>query len=267
MSAGYQPDSINMLVNVGVYRERGLGEPALAALIQQDVDANAGRIKRGEHGTFSFDVDNGACGALTGLDVVRGFLTSHAIHVGMVVGSDSAPGPLHVRALPRPESGAAILLGRDEGVVGLSAVRQRTYPEYAELLEGYWEWVDGAGRFPRRPGNRLVVLERRGFVDRAAQCAAEVTTDYLDDFGVPTESVDLLVATPGQTFADELADLLGIGRERTLHVGEQLGAMHTAQPIAAIDQARRTGRWAAARTILLVAAGSGITVTTALYRH
>src|SRR5581483_6555748 len=78
-------EELDLLVNVGVYRERGLGEPALAALIQQDVAANAGRIASDRHGTFSFDIDNGGCGVLTGLDVLRGFLTSQAIRVGMVV--------------------------------------------------------------------------------------------------------------------------------------------------------------------------------------
>jgi 3-oxoacyl-[acyl-carrier-protein] synthase-3 len=36
----YDARDIDVLVNAGVYRERGLGEPALAALVQQDVHAN-----------------------------------------------------------------------------------------------------------------------------------------------------------------------------------------------------------------------------------
>jgi 3-oxoacyl-[acyl-carrier-protein] synthase-3 len=87
-------DAIDVLINVGVYREKGLGEPALAALIQEDVEANAGRVTPGRHGTFSFDIDNGACGVLTGADVIRGFLTSRAIKAGMITASDSGPDPI-----------------------------------------------------------------------------------------------------------------------------------------------------------------------------
>src|SRR4051794_26928377 len=258
-AAGFRPEALDLLVNVGVYRERGLGEPALAALIQQDVAANAGQVSAGGHGTFSFDIDNGACGLLTGLDVVRGFLTSDAIRVGMVVASDSGPDPVHAHALPRPEAGAAVLMGVDDTVDGLSRARLRTYPEYANMLEGFWAWDEGR-RLRRRGANHLVVLDRPGFAARASECAAELVADFMDETEVRPQDIDLLIATPEPEFADGVAELTGIDSARTLHIGEHLGRMHTAQPIAAIDHARRSGRWAGARTILLVSAGSGITV-------
>lgn len=264
--ADYGPESLDLLINAGVYRERGLGEPALAALIQQDVGANPARDGAHRHGTFSFDIANGACGVLTGVDVLRGFLTSHAIHVGAVVASDSGPDPRHARALPRPEAGGALLLESDDSAIGFSPVRLRTFPEYAGLAEGYWEWTTGTRR--RTHGaNRLVVLEQPGFVARATECAADVVVGFLDDMAVRPKDVDLLIATPEPGFADRLADVVGIDAGRTLHVGERLGRMHSAQPIAAIDLARRTGRWSDARTVLLVSAGAGITIATALYRH
>jgi 3-oxoacyl-[acyl-carrier-protein] synthase-3 len=255
-----------MLVNAGVYRERGLGEPALAALIQQDVGANPALVSTSRHGTFSFDIGNGVCGALTGLDVLRGFLDSQAIQLGAVVASDSGPDPRHARSLPRPEAGGAILLALDEAVEGLSPVCLRTFPEHESLLQGYWEWTSAA-RHRARGTNRLVVLERPGFAARASECAAEVVTELLQRSGVRPEQVDLVIASPAPDFADQLAELIEIEPTRVLHVGEHLGRMHSAQPIAAIDHARRTGRWDAAHTILLVSAGSGITIATALYRH
>ena len=260
---------VDLLVNAGVYRERGLGEPALAALIQEDVEANARDLDGQGHGTFSFDIDNGGCGVLTAVDVVSGFLSSGAIGLGLVVASDSGPSPLHARAVPYPEAGGALLLGRDDDVAGFSAVTLQTYPEYADLLEGYWEWHDG--RRPHRAnhgsgGNRLVVVERPGFARSAVTCATETTRTALDSQALRPSDVDLLIATPEPGFADPLADGLGIPRERVLHLGEQLGAMHTAQPVFAIDAARRSGRWDASRTILMVSAGSGITVGCAVYR-
>ncbi len=268
-AAGRGPAELDMLVNAGVYRERGLGEPALAALIQEDVRANPGDLATGEHGTFSFDIDNGACGVLTAADLLRGFLTSGAIRLGMVVTSDSGPGPAHARWFPQPEAGGALVLGTDDAVEGFVALRFSTFPEYAGLYEGYWEWREHRRRRGRRrPGrNRLVVVERPGFRARATDCAYESVGKFLADLGVATADIDLLVATPEPGFADPLAGRLGIGHGRTLHLGEQLGRLHTAQPVAAVDLARRTGRWDDARTILMVSAGSGITVASALYRH
>ena len=74
--AGWSPNDLDLLVNVGLYRDRDLGEPALAALIQQDIGANPEDPYPGAHGTFSFDLANGVCGPLTALKVVDGFLHS-----------------------------------------------------------------------------------------------------------------------------------------------------------------------------------------------
>ena len=63
--AGLVAGDIDLLLNAGLYHDRNLGEPALAALIQEDIGANPEDPHAGGHGTFSFDVANGACGVLT----------------------------------------------------------------------------------------------------------------------------------------------------------------------------------------------------------
>lgn len=267
--AGVDADDVDLLVNSGVYRERGLGEPALAALVQEDVDANVGHPDRHAHGTFSFDVDNGACGVLTAVHISRGLLLSGAIRRALVVTSDSGPGPLHARWMPYDEGGGALLLERDDQVEGFSAVRFATFPEYAGLLQGYWTWERRVSHRPGGPAgrNRLVVEERPGYRDRAAECAVETVGKMLADGGVTGSDIDLVVATPEAGFGDTVAAGIGIPVARVLHLGEQTNRLHTAQPVAAIAAAMRTGRWQDARTILFVSAGAGITITAAVYRH
>ena len=68
-----------MLINAGIYRDRNMAEPALAALIQADIGAHPEDPHPDSHGTFSFDVANGVCGVLTALQIADGFLRSHAI--------------------------------------------------------------------------------------------------------------------------------------------------------------------------------------------
>ena len=41
--AGKEPGDVDMLINAGIYREDSMGEPALAALIQEDIGANLGQ--------------------------------------------------------------------------------------------------------------------------------------------------------------------------------------------------------------------------------
>ena len=267
--AGADPDDVDLLVNAGVYRERGLGEPALAALIQEDVEANVGHPDRHAHGTFSFDIANGVCGVLTAVHVIRGLLLSGAIRRALVVTSDSGPGPVHAHWLPYDEGGGALLLERDDEAEGFSNIRFATFPEYADLMQGYWTWQSRPAHRPGAPSgrNRLVVEERSGFRDRAVECAVDTVGKMLADAGATADQIDLLVATPEAGFGDAVAAGLGIGASRVMHLGEQTNRLHTAQPVAAVAAAMRSGQWAEARTILFVSAGAGITIATALYRH
>ena len=85
-------DVVDLLVNAGIYRDKNLAEPALAALIQEDIGANPEDPHGDRHGTFSFDISNGTCGILTGLQIVDGFLRSHTIRCALITASDADPG-------------------------------------------------------------------------------------------------------------------------------------------------------------------------------
>jgi 3-oxoacyl-[acyl-carrier-protein] synthase III len=80
-----------MLINAGIYREDSMGEPALAALIQEDIGANPGEPPVGGDGTFSFDLLNGACGVITAIQLESGLLRSGVIRLGAIVTSDVEP--------------------------------------------------------------------------------------------------------------------------------------------------------------------------------
>ena len=69
-------EELDLLINAGVFHDRILSEPAFASLIQEDIGANLGHPAAAGHGTFSFDVYNGACGLLTGIHLIHGMLES-----------------------------------------------------------------------------------------------------------------------------------------------------------------------------------------------
>src|SRR5271169_212687 len=71
-----EPGDIDMLINAGIYREDNMGEPALAALIQEDIGANPGQPPVGGQGTFSFDLMNGICGVINATQLEAGLLRS-----------------------------------------------------------------------------------------------------------------------------------------------------------------------------------------------
>src|ERR1700739_84922 len=120
--AGCGPGGLDLVVSAGIYRDRNLGEPALAALIQDDIGATPEDPHAGAHGTFSFDIANGACGVLTALQIVDGFLRTRSIHRALVVASDANPGHGMSEHFPFSATGAALLCRWTDDDYGLSRV-------------------------------------------------------------------------------------------------------------------------------------------------
>lgn len=265
--AGRAATEIDVLVNVGVYRDKNLAEPALVALVQEDIRANPGHPPLGGHGTFSFDVDNGACGALTAMHLADGFVQSGAARLGMVVASDSPPGLRH-GTFPYEPMGAALILKHDREMPGFTDFRFATFPEHAQLCEGYFEWVPRRHARDDHTGHtRLVVKERSGYRDVALECASSVVEKLLADNGVAPTDVDLVLATHSPGFSEALAKNLGVSERSVVQSGAPFERAHTAAMPAAIGDAIARGRWQRARTALLVSAGAGLTVGCALHRR
>ena len=125
---------VDLLINAGVYREDSMGEPALAALVQEDIGANLGHPADGGHGTFSFDLANGACGVISAIHLQAGLLRSGVIRLGLIVTADVDPSQDRSgSALVRP-TGGALLLGWDDGIAGFTDFHAETFPEYEGLL-------------------------------------------------------------------------------------------------------------------------------------
>jgi 3-oxoacyl-[acyl-carrier-protein] synthase-3 len=248
------PADIDLLINAGLYHDRNLGEPALAALIQEDIGANPEDPHGGGHGTFSFDVANGSCGMLTGLQIADGFLRAGTIDHALIVASDARPGRRLAPGFPFGATGAAIVCGWRPDGHGVRAFR------FAEPAAAHHRG-DPGGQLRATVGfargrNRLTIAEHPGFAAMAGARAGEVAAKLLADQGLQPGDVDLVVANPlTVAFLDALAARLGVDRTRMV---EPAGgpAAHTAGLGLALDATADTGRLDQ-RTTLLVSAGAG----------
>lgn len=252
--AGRPARDIDLLVNVGLYRDRNLGEPALAALIQEDVGANPEDPHPDGHGTFSFDIANGVCGPLTALQIADGFLHAGTIRHAAVVASDADPGRGLSVDFPFAAIGAALLCSWAPDDTGLGPVSWAGFPDDGETFRatvGY-----------RNERSLLEIASSPALDETYAVAAAKVARDCIDRAEIDLASVDRIVAAPARPeFAAHLADHLGVGRERISLAPDE--GTHTAALIAALHAARlEPGSLA-----LLVAAGAGVTAGAALYRN
>jgi 3-oxoacyl-[acyl-carrier-protein] synthase III len=262
--AGRAPDELGLLINAGVYLDNNISEPAIAALIQDDIGANLWQLPGRGPGTFSFDVRNGACGVLTGMYLADGLLASETVTTAMVVAADADPEPGFSEGYGFPAVGGAILLSSDNQRTGFTAFRFATFPEFAGLFQSEVSWhqgiPDGTGHAGR---NILTITVADSYAARAVECAESATRELAAASALDLGDIGLLVATaPVPGFADALAKRLGIPAGRVASLPASLAGAHTAAPAVALEPADL----AAAGTTVFVCAGAGITVVAALYR-
>jgi 3-oxoacyl-[acyl-carrier-protein] synthase-3 len=254
--AGVQPDDVGLLLNAGLYHDRNLGEPALAALLQHELGANDEDPHGAGPGTFSFDVANGPCGVLTAFRIADGFLRAGTVERVLVVAGDASPGRRAARRFPFGATAGAALLRWTDTPSGFDAFGWETAPEDADLFEATVALENGR--------NRLRVEAAPEFEERAALWAAKAASRVLAEAALSADDVDLVLTAPvTPAFVAAVGANLGMAEER--FAGRSpAAAPHTAALLFALADAWRDGRFGAARRVLLVAAGAGITAGAAL---
>ena len=101
-------DELDLLINVGVYHDRILSEPAFAALIQEDIGANPNQPPGAGTARSRSTSPTGRVVSLTGIQLVDGMLASGTAELGMVVASDMNPEPDVSRGFSFPAVGGAV---------------------------------------------------------------------------------------------------------------------------------------------------------------
>ncbi|HEU5031418.1 MAG TPA: 3-oxoacyl-[acyl-carrier-protein] synthase III C-terminal domain-containing protein [Spirillospora sp.] len=253
------PGDLDLLISTGLYHDRILGEPAMAALIQRGVGANPEDPHGGGHGTFSFDVANGACGPLTALQIADGLLRSGTIKRALIVADDADPRHGLAPRFPYASGGAAMVCGWSAGETGLAGFRWANSPEHERLLRARLGFEGG--------GNVLRIERRPGFGARAAEAAGRAAAALLSDLCVEPRDVDLVVACPAdEEFTTALPGALGVAAGRLVAAPEAV-RVHTAALPVSLAAADRQGRLDGAHRVLLVAAGAGLVAGAALLRR
>jgi 3-oxoacyl-[acyl-carrier-protein] synthase-3 len=253
---GRDADAVDLLVNAGIYRDKNLAEPALAALIQEDIGANPEDPHGDTHGTFSFDISNGTCGVLTGLQIVAGFLRSHTIRCALITASDADPGHGMSEHFPFSSTGAALLCRWTDDDYGLGRISWVNGPDDGDDFQATVGSDDARNvlRFRESP-----VLD-----ERLATTAAQAARNCLSDFGLTLTDIDVIIAAPARHgYRAALARHLDVPPERIVVADDE--KMHTASLVAAMQRALESLQIGA--RAIVVAAGAGITAGAALYRE
>ncbi|MEV6661197.1 hypothetical protein [Nocardia fluminea] len=252
--AGCSPEQVDALINVGVYRDANLVEPAVAALIQQAAGIGLD-YRRGDVPCLSFDLMNGACGVVNAVGVAASLLADLPTGHVVVVSGDAHPSGRADAEFAFEPVGAALVLENSAEAVGFGGV----HVSAGDVLpdpQGYVK-LSAMGAEGRSSLTVELLTGTAELVEHATIAAREALA--ADD--IEAGQVVLLCGKPTADFADELAARLGVGAVVTDDFATDA---HTSALTAAFVAARDAGL--AERPLLFVAADGGPTAAAVTYR-
>jgi 3-oxoacyl-[acyl-carrier-protein] synthase-3 len=262
-AAGISPSEVGVLINVGVYRDANMAEPAMAAMIQKEAGINPDYMRGGLAST-SFDLMNGACGALNAVQVAGALLATGTTKHVLIVSSDAHPSNKPVAGFPYATMGGAMLLGlsSDEGAVarGFGPLRTASNKDGNPGVEGYVPWMQGARE-------AVSVDVHSDFEPRALALATQIAREYAASEKVDLGRTLLVSSHPTPGFAAALGKNLGVAADAVVTPEGLEGDPHTSALTWGYHKAKGAGLDARFDAVLFVAVGAGLTAACAVYRR
>jgi 3-oxoacyl-[acyl-carrier-protein] synthase-3 len=240
---------VGALINVGVYRDSNIVEPAISALIQKRAGIGL-EYATGDVPSFSFDLTNSECGLLNAVAVVDSIFAVDAVDYVMITAGDTHPsGASRLDAeFPYSRTGAAVLLGRSTSG-GFGRVHVRASAEPVEAV-GYLRLDRMAAT-----GRSVITVHRsRASVSPAiAALTACVAAENVD-------VADLVVISSVSTrnFCRAIAKSVGLPDSAVVSVPDGIGDPHSAALVFAYDNAVSSGVLVGDRPALWLAAGGSV---------
>ncbi|WP_181700292.1 hypothetical protein [Nocardia sp. GTS18] len=253
-AAGCPHEQVDALINVGVYRDANLVEPAVAALIQQAAGVGL-EYRPGDVPCLSFDLMNGACGPVNAIGVAASLLADLPNGHVVIVSGDAHPSMSADAHFPFQPVGAAFVLENRADVAGFGDVHVSagdTLPD----AQGYVALAEMGAE-----GRSALTVELATGTAELVEHAVIAARDALTTDGLDAADTVLVCGKPTPEFATELARELGVAAVVT---DDFAGDAHTSALTGAYVAARAAGH--DNRALLFVAADGGPTAAAVTYR-
>ena len=272
-SAGIRTEEIDIMINIGVYRDSNMVEPSMAALIQQEIGLNLDFLKYNTPKTaFSFDLMNGACGILNAIQASRAYIELGDAEYVLIVSSDAHPSNKEVESFPYATLGGAMLLARadrassDLADVGFGKVLLRASKDESHLgTSGFWDRTK-SGLLGRET---LHMSTHPEYKEKLVDLAVKTAKEYIAAEKIDLTNTLLVTSQPMPDLGAQVARALGVGEESVVRLDPAWGVArdpHTSALTLAYHQAAASGQLAKHDKALFIAVGAGMTSACALYR-
>ncbi len=216
--------------------------------------------------TFSFDLNNGGCGWLTGIQIADGLLQTGEINYGMIVTGDCEPFQGLSENFKFESAAAAIILSKSEEPDGFSFFKSYSYPENNQEFISSTYFGHLKGKMGVR--NILSVRQKETYLDLCIDRSIESLNEFLDMTGLHLDEIDLIISSQSpEGFTSGMKKKTGFN-EKLIEVAKTGNKeFHTAGPAFALKKAWDDNRFKTSKNILFLTVGSGMQVNIAFYKN
>lgn len=256
-SSNYYPSEINLLINSGMYKDKHIGEPAMATFIQKKLNLNP---EFGGKKTFSFDLLNGGCGMLNAMQIISTLIQSGSIRIGMVVSSEVNPDQDPDLNYKYPRSGAAVLLDiSPDSKNGFGSFVFQSFDENADLYNSVVDTKVKRGK--------LKIFEKDGLEKAYLDNAPSVFNNLLEKEKLTKDDIDLIIPSQISTpFLAELSKKLDIPSEKILNIFDKFGGYtFTTSIMLGYNHALNNNIISSNQKVVFLVFGSGINIGATIY--
>ena len=253
-SSGVGTDEIDLLINVGNYRDNNMCEPSMAVLVQHELGINLNPLTMPVQAhTFSFDLINGTCGLLNAIQVANSILSTKHGKYALLVSGDAHPSGKKDAHFPYQHAGAAVLLERTEshGFKHFSFNTSSTFVGSSGYLDLHEHGLQ----------SRTSIIVNESNDDTQANAMVQsLLMKFIKDHQVDTRDTILLPVNITPSSVEKLSKLVSLPSVET-NVQRRV---HTAELAFGLAEALHEHP---SKDILCVVVGSGITVGCSLYQR
>ncbi len=257
---------IDLLINIGVFRDDNMIEPAIAPLIQQQLGMNLDPVKNHHlhRATLAFDINDGESGFLTAACVVDSFFKTGTAKNALIVAGDIHPSKTDHPDFPFQSVASAVLLGYTEDArQGFTDFHFKTS---GNGCHGFSANVD-LSHITTENRARMNFVVAENYHDRLLRFASGMLRELGEKEMIRPADIDYLVTSQHTgDFGHQIARAMNLnGHSHTVDLNGKYGDAHTSALPLCYQQLALSGLLQRNQRILFVAAGSGLSAACSLY--
>lgn len=252
--SGLDKRNIDLLINIGIFRDKNIMEPAMAALIQREIQLNNDPLDTfATNTTFSLDMVNGATSFINAVEVIDSMANNNELGYAIIVASDTHPSQTKHPNFPFRNFGGAMILTKN----GAGGIGQYFYNISGNGYTGFKSFTRA-----QMDGQKALELE---FADDYQEKLLAFTVESVKK-AVNEKKIDLsgvkhvICSQPFKDFGKDVAKGIGLGGDLAIDTYDQYGDTYSSALILGYNVGVEKGRIKKGDKVLFIATGSGLSM-------